>query len=163
MGLATIRGGRPAKAVLLALLIAGFVFVASTRPHFARATTLAATAPTPGPGAMTIYAVTNQSTVTLNLQHIFSDSSGFYYSFTSQIPPSSTVEYHVKDMPQVPSPFQGSLTLRGDQNFTAQIVGYDYPSVTPTATASTVATVTPTATTVASTTPTRTSTPLPSP
>jgi hypothetical protein len=165
MGLATTRGGRLAKAVLLAFLIAGLAWVASARPPFARATTLAATAPTPGPGAMTIYAVTNQSTVTLNLQHIFSDSSGFYYSFTSQIPPSSTVEYHVKDMPQVPSPFQGSLTLRGDQSFTAQIVGYDYPSVTPTATASTAATViptvTPTATTGASTTPTRTSTPLP--
>lgn len=121
-------------------------------------------APTPGPGAMTIYAVTNSNTTTLNLQHTVTDGSGFQYTFASQIPPQTTVQYHVRDIPQIPSPFQGSVSLRGDVPFTAQIVGYDYPATgTPTVTA--IPTKTPTKTPTPGTTPSVgvTGTPTPTP
>ncbi len=127
-----MRGGQPNIAKVLAVaFILGVVILASTwsaRPALA----LTAGAPTPGPGAMTVYSIANPNSVTLNVQQVVSDSNGFNYTFWSQIPAGSTVTYHLRDIPQIPSPFQGTLTLYASQPFTAQIVGYDYAiSLTP--------------------------------
>jgi len=121
-----VRGGQPSVAKLLAVaLLSGVVILTSTwsaRPALA----LTAAAPTPGPGAMTVYSITNPNSVTLSVQQVVSDSNGFNYTFWSQIPAGSAVTYHIRDIPQIPSPFQGTLMLYASQPFTAQIVGYDY-------------------------------------
>lgn|GEM_PF-4498214 len=83
--------------------------------------------PTPGPGAMTVYAVSNPDSATLNLKQVFTNSSGFSYSFSDQVAPGATKTYHVSDIDQIPSPFRGSVTISGNHAFTARIVGYDYP------------------------------------
>lgn len=82
---------------------------------------------TPGPGAMTVYAVTNPNTVALTVRHILVGREGTVYVFSQQIPAMETFIYHLRDMPQVPSPFQGSLTLESNLPFRAWIVGFDYP------------------------------------
>ncbi len=102
--------------------------------------------PTPGPGAQTIYSVTNPYTFTLTVQHVFTTTLGFRYSFWDDVPPLATSTYHVSAMPQIPSPFRGAVTLYASLPFLTQIVGYDYPSTTPTVCPS-------------SCTPTRTATP----
>ena len=91
------------------------------------ATAATSTTPTPGPRAMTVYAVTNPNAVTLDVEHVITDPSGFRHSFWSRVPPNSTAEYHLRDIVEVPSPFRGSLDLYADRPFTARIVGYDYP------------------------------------
>jgi len=88
--------------------------------------------PKPGPGvansnSMTIYTVTNPNSFVLTVNHNFTNSSGFQYSFSSQIPANRTVTYHVSNIPQIPTPFQGAVTLSASSPFTAQIVGYDIP------------------------------------
>src|SRR5579875_2061057 len=138
------RGARYWRIIVI--LLAAVAASIGLQHRIVPAGAISLNAPTPGPGAMSIYAVTNPNTTTLNLQHVISDASGFAYTFTSQIPAGATVEYHVRDIPQVPSPFQGSVTLYGDQPFTAQIVGYDYPGPTITATATRISTPTVTAT-----------------
>src|SRR5262245_54108043 len=85
-------------------------------------------ASTPGPGAMTVYAVTNPNTVAINVEHVFAGASGFQYVFWTRILPNSTATYHVRDLPQVRSPFQGTLSLYADMSFSAQVTGYDYPA-----------------------------------
>ena len=130
----------------------------------AAATWLPAAAPTPGPGAMSIYTVTNGNASPVSIQHSFVNKSGVtIYAFTSSVPAQATSEYHVRDITQVPSPFDGSVTLSGSLQFTAQVVGYDYPSAgpTPTATATSTATRTNTPAPASTATPTRTSTPGP--
>lgn len=122
-----MRGGLPSRAKLLVVaLLLGAAILASSRS--ARpALALTAAAPTPGPGAMTVYSITNPNSATLNVQQVISDSNGFSYTLWSDIPAGSTITYHLRDIPQIPSPFQGTLTLYASQPFTAQIVGYDYP------------------------------------
>lgn len=123
-------GGRSRRAVtwggallgwVLALAIALQVGPAQADPELAAA---------PSPGAMTVYSVTNSNGTTLSVEHVIMDPSGFNFSFWSQIPPGATVTYHLRDIAQVPSPFQGTMTLYASQPFVAQIVGYDYPAST---------------------------------
>jgi len=83
--------------------------------------------PSPGPKAMTVYAVTNPNNTDLDVQHVLTDASGFHYEFWSHVLANTTVEYHLRDIPAVPSPFTGDLKLSANQPFTARIVGYDYP------------------------------------
>lgn len=128
-------------------------------------------APTPGPGGMTIYQVDNPNGASINVQHLFSNSSATpVYSFYATVVPSVSAQYHVRDIAGVPSPFAGSVQLSASQPFTAEVVSFDYPNTatpTPTATASptppatATATVTRTATPTATPTPTRTATPTP--
>jgi|GEM_PF-3157144 len=136
------RLGFVVGVVLVLLSVAG---------RFGRASALG-TAASSSPG-MTIYSVANPNSSPLNVEHCFSDSAGFEYSFWSQIPAKSNATYHVSTMSQIPSPFNGTVTLYADAPFTAQIVGYD--NVTPTATS--------TATPIPTPSPTITPTPRPTP
>ena len=111
--------------IALAGLVLIIVGLAPGHPTVARAATLAL--PTPGPGAMSIYTVSNSSSAVLNVEHVFTDNSGFTYSFWDQIGPGATTTYHVSNMAQIPEPFNGTLNLYGNQPFSSQIVGYDYP------------------------------------
>jgi hypothetical protein len=66
-------------------------------------------------------------------------------------------------MTQIPNAFSGTLTLQGDQPFTAQVVGYDYPgavtvTASPTPSMSTTASRTPTSTVAMTATPSATPT-----
>jgi hypothetical protein len=106
---------------------------------------------TPGPGAVTVYSVTNPNATALNVQHVFSNASGLSYSFWSQVPAGATATVDLSAIPQVPSPFNGTVTLYADQPFTARVTGYDDP--TPTSTAGP-----PTATSTVTSTPPSTST-----
>lgn len=125
--------------------------------------------PTPtGPGSMTIYAVHSLDTATLDIQHVIADGSGAtVYSFWDTLTPGQTKEYHLRDMPQVPYYFQGSLAVGADAYTSATpfellFVGYDYlPTPTPTKTATATPTSTPTPTSTA--TPTVTKTPTSTP
>ncbi|MHB1415124.1 MAG: hypothetical protein ACYC1C_07705 [Chloroflexota bacterium] len=76
---------------------------------------------------MTVYAVTNPNPTELDVRHVFTDSSGFHHEFLSRVPADSTVEYHLRDISGVPSPFLGELKISTNEPFTAQIVRYDYP------------------------------------
>ncbi len=158
------RGWVPAglAATIVAIIGAiGLVFVAhADTPSSTTVIGPTSTAvSTPGPGAQTIYTVTNSNPLTLYVQHTFSDSNGFFFTFQSQIAPGSVGTYHLSAMPQIPSPFQGSMVLYGNSPFTAQIVGYDYAStVTPTRRPSSTRTPISTATRTPSATPTTTGT-----
>jgi hypothetical protein len=116
------------------MLVLGFpifvlVVVLSVGGQPGQASPLPSSELTPRLGAMTIYSVTNLSTVNANVQHVFQDSTGVTtYEFTDQLPPAALRLYHVRDMPQIPSPFEGKLRLISDQPITALIVDYDYPS-----------------------------------
>ena len=91
---------------------------------------------TPGPGAMTVYTVTNPNSFSLNVEQVITNTMGFNATFWTQIPANSSVTYHLRDISQVPDPFQGTLSLYASQPFTAQVTGYDIlsPTATPTAT-----------------------------
>jgi hypothetical protein len=119
--------GLGGAAVLLALLIG----VLCLRPVPAGAASMLT--PTPGPQAMTVYAITNPGSVTLSVEQVFTETAGFNYSYWSQVPANSTVTYHVSQVAQIPSNFNGTVTLYAASPFTAQITGYDYPG-TPTPT-----------------------------
>lgn len=82
--------------------------------------------PSARPGAMTVYAVTNNNPVDLDVEHVITSPSGFKHSFWSRVPAGKTVRFHLKDIPEIPSPFEGSLTLNADKPISAEIVGYDY-------------------------------------
>lgn len=122
--------------LLIGLLVCGVVAFLTAQTS----TASAAGSPTgtPGPGAMTEYTVTNPNSFTLNVEHVITNTVGFNDTFWTQIPPNSSVTYDLRDMTQVPDPFQGTLTLYADHPFTAQVTGYDYlpstgtPSPTPT-------------------------------
>jgi hypothetical protein len=107
--------------VVLATLLAG-------RGDVGRVRAFPLAGPTPGPGAMTVYAVSNPNSSALGVIHVFSNSSGFSYTLLSEVPGRSTATYHVSRIPQVPSPFTGSVFLFAGLPFTARIVGYDYPT-----------------------------------
>lgn len=79
---------------------------------------------------MTVYSVTNPGATPLRVEHVITNAAGFRYSFWSQVPAGATSLYHLRDLPQVPSPFKGTVTLYSTGPFTARIVGYDYPSST---------------------------------
>ncbi|HEX5414447.1 MAG TPA: hypothetical protein VFZ25_02200 [Chloroflexota bacterium] len=116
------------RAVMLPFIALVMVVVFATSANGAPPAVVA-TSPAPASGsvAMTVYAITNPNQTPLNVQQVFADSSGFNYTFSSTIPSGGTTTYHVRDIPQIPSPFQGTLTIYASQTFTAQIVGYDYP------------------------------------
>ncbi len=144
----------------LAIVIA-LLFMRSSTP--ASAAPLAA--PTPGPGAMTDYTVTNSNSVTITVENVFTNTTGFSYVFWSTIPANSTANFYLSQISQIPSPFTGTLNLYSNQPFTAQVTGYDYPgspTVTPTATPTSNASPTATATSpvlgTATATPTATAT-----
>ena len=84
-------------------------------------------APKPAVGAMTIYAVTNPNRVPIDVLQVISDGKGFSFTFSQRIPPGATNQFHLRNMPQVPSPFKGAVKLSANLPFTARIVGYDYP------------------------------------
>ena len=76
---------------------------------------------------MTVYTVTNPNSFEIEVGHEIVNASGFSYRFQSRIPPNGAAIYHLQDLPQVPSPFQGSVMLTSDNPFDAKVVGYDYP------------------------------------
>ena len=94
---------------------------------------------TPGPGAMTVYTVTNPNSFALNVEQVITNTVGFNDTFWTQIPPNASVTYHLRDNSQVSDPFQGTLSLYADHPFTAQVTGYD--NLPPTGTPSPTATV----------------------
>ncbi|MCL4541083.1 MAG: malectin domain-containing carbohydrate-binding protein [Chloroflexi bacterium] len=115
---------------------------------------------TPGPGAMTVYAVTNPNSASIAVHHVITDTASFRHEFTSTVAANSTVDYHVRDMASVPNPFVGAMTLDSDMPFTADVAGYDYPG-SPTAppTSTPTGTVTPNVSPSNTPTPTTTRTP----
>ncbi|MHB1131374.1 MAG: hypothetical protein ACYC4L_03200 [Chloroflexota bacterium] len=82
---------------------------------------------TPGPRAMTVYSVTNPNSAALDVLHVITDPVGFRHTFSARVPPGATVEFHLRDVVAVPSPFNGTLTLHADKPFTAAVIAYDYP------------------------------------
>lgn len=114
-----------------------FILVTSGTPLDAIGRGLASASPalsaTPGPGAMSVYTITNPNAAPLNVQEGFTNSSGFSYTAWIQVSAQSSATIHVRDISQIPSPFIGQVSLHGDAPFTAQITGYDYPP-TPTST-----------------------------
>ena len=103
---------------------------------------------TPSPGAMTVYQVSNPNASALLTTHTFINAiSTPVYVMNSTVPAVSTAVYHVRDMPQIVSPFNGSVRIEADMPFSAEVVDYDYPPTstpTPTRTATPTATATPT-------------------
>src|SRR5437868_2026628 len=87
------RGG-----LVTACLVAMTVVLASGRDA-GLALAQPAAAPTPAPGAMTIFGVTNPTASTANVLHAFSDTNGFSYSYWSQVPAQSSETVHVRDIP----------------------------------------------------------------
>ncbi len=125
----------------------------------------AADAPTPGPGGSTVYEVVNANASSLVVSHQFENLQLTpVFSFSDAVPASSSSQYHVNEMPAIPTGFVGQVVLSADSPFDAAVIGYDYPPTsTPPATATASATATRTATMTASPTatasPTRTNTP----
>ena len=114
-------------ALLIALLLVGSRLTGGTAR--AMATWLPSVAPTPGPGAMSIYSLGNGTASPISVRHDFVDKNGStLYTFTASVPARGTAEYHVRDMTGLPSPFDGWVNLSADVQFTAQVTGYDYPS-----------------------------------
>jgi hypothetical protein len=147
----------------LLILALALVFVLGVQLMTVRSAESAIPTPT-GPGAATIYQVVNLDDGPITVTHEIRSSTGtLTYYFTDTLSVGQSVQYHVYTMDQVPTPFEGNLTLTVDTYnlnppFSADVVGYDYaPSVTPTATN------TPTATPTVTKTPTPTSTPSPTP
>lgn len=83
----------------------------------------------PGPGAMTVYRVTNPNAERLRVVHRFYDGLGFSHSLSDSVRPARSKRYHVRDVPAVPSRWQGWAELTADRPFSAEVVGYDYPEV----------------------------------
>ena len=117
---------------------------------------VSAAAPTPSPGAMTIYQVSNPNASELETTHTFINAlSTPVYTMNQSVPAVSTAVYHVRDIPQVVSPFNGSVRIEADMPFSAEVVDYDYPPTnTPTNTPTRTPTVTPTLTRTPTPTPT---------
>jgi hypothetical protein len=123
-------------------------------------------APTPGPGAATVYEVVNGNAAPLVVSHQFENLQLTpVFSFSDTVPASGSTEYHVNAMPAIPTNWAGQVVLSADSPFDAAVIGYDYPTATPTATASSTATASatmtasPSRTSTASPSPTRTFTP----
>jgi hypothetical protein len=121
-------------------------------------------APTPLPGAITVYRVTNPGLVAVEVTHTIRDQAdSLVYQFTDSVAPGAW-DYHVAGWEQVPSPFEGSVTLDADSPFTAEVVDYDYPpTATPTATFTLTPTSTPTETPTLTVTVTPSQTPTATP
>lgn len=90
----------------------------------------AAVVPTPGPGAMTVYQVENANCggSDLIISSNITDTLGFSEFVTHTVGVGSISQIHLRDLPSVPSPFTGAMTISADQPFIAEVVGYDYPS-----------------------------------
>ena len=108
-----------ARALVWALVGGGL----AGSPTTANASTASATANTTGP--MTVYMVINPNDAPLNVQHVIAGPGSFSFSFWTTIPPHASATYHLRDIPQIPSPFQGTLRVYGNRPFSAQLVGYD--------------------------------------
>lgn len=111
---------------------------------------------TPSPGAMSVYQVSNPNASALITTHTFINAQTTpVYTMVNSVPAVSTAVYHVRDIPQVVSPFNGNVRIEADMPFSAEVVDYDYPSTnTPTVTPTRTPTVVPTATRTATPTPT---------
>lgn len=132
---------------ILALLVA--LLAAVARTDTLRRALAAETVPKPGTAA-TIYRVANLDPETQAVWHtIANDTLGFSFVFSETMASGEAREYRLVDMPAIPSPFSGTLTLESTGVITAGIIGYDY-AATPTVT-------------VPTSTPTPTSTPDPTP
>lgn len=114
----------------------------------------------PASSSMTVYAVTNSNVDELYTEHTIYDQSGFQYVFSRVVPAGAVLEVHLRDLPQVPSPFLGAVKIEAERAFTAEIIGSDQLLDTPTPTLPT-GTVTPTYTPTPTPTMTPTSTPTP--
>lgn len=82
---------------------------------------------TPQAGAMSVYQVGNLAGETITITHRFADANGFLWLMTTTIPSGEVRVYRLRDLPAIPSPWQGSLTLDSTAPFTASVTGYDYP------------------------------------
>ena len=74
---------------------------------------------------MTVYAVTNPGSNEITVRHVITNAAGFRHQFDSKVPPNSTARFRLRDMPQVPSPFNGALVLSADRPFIATVVDFD--------------------------------------
>jgi hypothetical protein len=115
-------------------------------------------------GSMTVYAVTNPNIAALDLKHTFTDGFGFEYIMWTLLPAGTMREFHLRDLPQIPSPFQGYVNLEAPETFIAKVTGYDQLVDTPTPefTVTPVSTPTPTMTPTVTPTMTPAVTPTPS-
>lgn len=147
-------------ALLILLAVGGLTDASLAYTRFVAA---APDAPTPGPRAKTVYQVDNPNAEPLVTTHDITNLELTpVFTFVDTVPANSSTQYHVRDMPQIPEPFEGEVAITSDQPFTAEVVGYDYPPTdtpTPTNTATATATATGTATATATRTATRTATP----
>lgn len=94
-------------------------------------TTASAGVPTPAPGAMSIYEVENPMPDTLTVTETITDTAGFINIRTFAVPGCSIGLVHLRDNQNIPIPFTGAMTLEADRQFTATIVGYNYPGLIP--------------------------------
>ena len=76
-------------------------------------------------GPMTVYIVINPNDVPLNVQNVIAGPGTFNYSFWQTIPPYGSAINHLRDIPQIPTPFQGTLRVYANRPFSAKIVGFD--------------------------------------
>ncbi len=111
----------------------------------------------------TVYRISHSNSTTLVVTHTFHDTTATVWTFGDTIPAYGSRDFHVRDMPAIPSPWVGWVTLDSDQPFTAILVGYDGETPTPggatptlTATAPPTLTATPSRTPTVSPTSTRT-------
>jgi hypothetical protein len=153
--------------VMLVLLAVGGAVDAGLAYNRFAVVVSAAGAPTPSPGAMTIYEVQNPNAAPLLVSHeIQNVQLTPVFTFSDTVPASASAQYHVRDMPAIPTSWTGQVVLSADQPFTANVAGYDYvatatPTNSPTATATASRTATTTASPTRTATPTSTSTPTP--
>jgi hypothetical protein len=112
------------SARLLALVL--LATVVATGLANSPATVSAASQQPASSGAMTIYQLTNPNSVPLNVQNVISGPGAFTYSFWTIVPAQSSLTIHLRDVPQVPARFQGTLNVYASMPFYAAIVGYDY-------------------------------------
>ncbi len=151
------------RLTLILLILLAIGGVADGSLYYVRYVS-AAGAPTPSPGAMTIYEVANGNAGGLTVVHQFENLQATpVWAFTDVVPGSGSTQYHVRDMPAIPTGFAGQVVLSADNPFSAQVLGYDYPftataTATATATGTATATSTRTATATVTPTPTRTAT-----
>ena len=88
-------------------------------------------APTPLPGAMSVYQITNPNAFPVIFTQEFRDQSGaLTFSMTDSLAGNETKVYHVRDISQIPSPWQGGLDITATQPFTGDITDFDYNTYT---------------------------------
>jgi hypothetical protein len=71
----------------------------------------------------TVYTITNPNSTPLNVEQIFTSTTGRTYVYWSSVPPHGKVVVNLRDVKVVPNGFQGKVLLYANQPFTATVSG----------------------------------------